>query len=59
MRQRKEIISGTLSGGFTLGSREDLFMERHWDGLPRAAVESPSLEQSNRYVDVALRDVVC
>lgn len=42
-----------------MGSREDLFMERHWDGLPRAAVESPSLEQSNRYVDVALRDVVC
>ena len=31
---------------------------RHWTRLPRAAVESPSLEGFKQYVDVALRDMV-
>lgn len=30
---------------------------RCWNGLPRAAVESPSLEAFMRRVDVALREV--
>ena len=31
---------------------------RHWTGLPRAVVESPSLEGFKKSVDAALRDVV-
>jgi len=41
-----------LRGRFRLGSREDFFMERHWDGLPRAVVKPP-------FLDLALRDIVC
>ena len=31
---------------------------RHWDRLPRAVGESPSLEGFKNHVDVALQDMV-
>lgn len=31
---------------------------RHWNGLSREMVESPSLQVLKRYVDMALRDTV-
>ena len=44
-----------------MGIRKNFFTARvvkHWNRLPREAVESPSPEVFKRRVDVALRDVV-
>jgi len=48
-------------GRFKLEIRKNFFTERvlrHWKRLPRAMVESPSLEGFRKHVDVALRATV-
>ena len=48
-------------GRVRLALRKDFFAEGvvgRWNGLPRAGVESPSLEGFMSWVDPALRDLV-
>ena len=50
-----------LQGRFRLDVRKNVYTEgvvRHWNRLPSAVVETPSLEIFERHVDVALRDIL-